>query len=429
MAVLGAMVGGISSTRVRHLEAPPFLGIPVGGGELEMHLRAVDDARRGAADEYQLWARLERVCGAFGCAGASARAFVRDDRLSGVLAGDRIRGKGTLEEGDGMLFLSLSGRHGSVLTEPRGHPVARVRRYLVDRFARRTAHWPRRVRGVFSALFAGDRSALPPSLERAMRGAGAAHILALSGMHLGILSAAVYGLVRKVLGVAPARVCVCVFAGVYLIFAGPRPSLVRAVIMLWIASATRARDRTINLSVILSLSFLVHALVLPADLMTLAFQLSFLSLLGLLILAAPVYGTLPARLPRIVKGGFAAGLAAQTATAPLVFITFGVMHPAGVLASILLTPVAVGIIAFGIIALVLEGIAPLVLPALVVATEVLYGIASVASALPSLERVITVVAFLWVIPCLLGLSALRYRWHRRRIRRALNGLQRLYSNR
>lgn len=429
MAILGALLGGISSIRVRPLEAAPFLGIPPGGGELEMGLRAEGDAAPGAADEYQLWARLERVCGAFGCADASARAFIRDHRLAGALNGDRITVLGTLEEGEGVVFLSASQEQGSVHMHPVDHPLSVVRRGLVDRFGQRTEHWPSRVRGVFSALFAGDRSALPPRLERAMREAGAAHILALSGMHLGILSAAVYGFTRKVFGVAPARLCVCVFAGVYLVFAGPRPSLVRAVIMLWIASLTRARDRNINLNVILSLSFLLHALMLPADLTTLAFQLSFLSLLGLLTLAAPVYEMLPVWLPRIVKGGVAAGLAAQTATAPLVFFTFEAMHPAGIFASILLTPVAVAVIAVGIIALLSPGFTPLLLPALVMSIEVLQQIALSASSLPSVESGLAVVVFLCVVPCLLGISALRYRWHRRRIRRALNGLQRFYSDR
>lgn len=426
-AAFGVVLGALCSTRVRHLEAPPFLGITVGGGELTMQLSAEADARLGVTDEYQLWGRLDRVCGALGCADASAQAFLRDNRLLGVLAGEQVTVRGTLERGDGIVFLRASGTPGSVRRKAGEHPVFEVRRGMVERFARRTAKWPVRVRGVFSALFSGDRSALPAGLEEAMRGAGAAHILALSGMHLGILSGAVYGITRRLLGVTPARLCVCVFAGAYLVFAGPRPSLVRAVIMLWIASLARARDRSINLSVVLSLSFLLHALVLPGDLLSLGFQLSFLSLLGLLLLAPAVYEMLPGRIPRVIKGGLAAGLAAQTATAPLVFATFTAMHPAGIVASILLTPVAVAIIALGVVALAIEGLAPLLLPALAISIEALNRGALAASALPSLYSARAIVAFFGVVPCLLGLYALRYRWRRRRIRRAIDGIQRLYS--
>ena len=426
--VCGVLSGAIASSRVRRYETPPHLGLeslqgPGSQSAVELSLRAEGDARRAATGEFQVWARVYWICNDNACASANARAFVRDRRLPPVLAGTPLRIVGTVEAGGDIVFVRAAGDAKAITVRDYERPsdlsgyVRAVRTATTGAFRRRVSHWPVKLRGVFSALFAGDRTDLPHTTERLMREAGAAHILALSGMHLGILAGSIYFISRRLMSPPSARVTVCVFALVYLGFAGFRPSLVRAVVMLCIATAIRARDGTVNLRIVLALSFLVHSLLIPRDLTSLAFGLSFLSLLGLVVLAGGIHSLLPRRIPRVVRGGIAAGLAAQTTTAPLVYSVFGVMHPAGILVSILLTPLAVIIIALGGGAFAAGPFSRPWLAALGSAIGLLENVARAGGRVPSIGTVGAISAFMLVIPVLLVVARVRYRLQLRRWRR------------
>ena len=424
----GILIGAVASARVRSHEAGPEFGIEQvqRTGEaptVQLALRAEDDARRAPTGEFQVWARVYWICRQDVCASANARAFVRDSRLPPLLAGTPFHVSGSLRSGEDVVFVRIDRRNESIAvadhTDSAGlsgfHRTART--VLTRAFRSRISHWPLETRGVFAALFAGDRIDLPHRTERLMRDAGAAHILALSGMHLGILAGSVFLLSKRLMSPPVARVTACVFALVYLGFAGLRPSLVRAVVMLCIGTAVRARDGIVHLRIVLALSFLVHSLLLPKDLTSLAFGLSFLSLSGLVLLAAGVHALLPAWLPKTFRAGIAAGLAAQTSTAPLVFSVFGVMHPAGILVSVLLTPIAVLVIALGGLAFLSGPFSGPWLAALSVVTGVLEQIARAGGRVPSLASAGGMVGFLCVVPLLLVIARVRYRWQLRRWRR------------
>ncbi len=61
------------------------------------------------------------------------------------------------------------------------------------------ARAPPRTSGLQSALLTGDRSAIPPDQERALREAGLAHLLAISGLHMGLLAGGSYFLMSFLL--------------------------------------------------------------------------------------------------------------------------------------------------------------------------------------------------------------------------------------
>ncbi len=418
--LLGVIAGGVASQRAGDRRAGPFIGLRPGDSSVQSELIATDDARSAATGEAQVWGRLERVCNEVGCVDSAGDAFVRDRRLEGTLSGDRITVRGRIAEGEGVFFLSPERGNGAVVVREGQRPVQRFRRTVVGAFSSAVEGWPTAERGVFSALFAGDRSALPATLERRMREAGASHILALSGMHLGILSAAVFSIARRLVRPGVASASVCLFAVGYLLFAGFRPSLVRAVIMLCVAAAIRRRDGSVQLPVVLALTFLLQQLLFPGDLRSLAFGLSFLSLLGLVFLAPALYYSVPPALPRVIRAGVAAGVAAQLATAPLVFSTFGAVHPAGVLASIALTPVAVAIIACGAGAIVAGPLSVAILPVLSGSVVLLDRIAFLAATAPSVTTAPHLVLFLLTAPCLLAACHLSYRIERLRWQRRFN---------
>ena len=416
-ASLGVIAGGFAGQRTGDPRAGSFIGIRTGMSSVRSELVATDDARAAATGEAQLWGRLIRVCTETGCAEAAGRVFVRDHRLEGALSGDRVVVRGRVDRGDGVFFLSPERGRGAIEVREGTRALLRLRRTVVRAFSSTISGWPAAERGVFAALFAGDRSALPATLERRMREAGASHILALSGMHLGIISAAVFAVARRLLRPGPASAAVCVFAVAYLVFAGFRPSLVRAVIMLCVAAAIRRRDGVVQLPVVLALTFLVQQLLFPDDLRSLAFGLSFLSLLGLVFLSPALYHSIPPIFPRVIRAGVAAGTAAQVSTAPLVFSSFGAVHPAGIVASIALTPVAVAIIACGAGAIVAGPVSVAILPVLSGSVALLDRLAAAAALAPSVTAAPHLALFLLTAPCLLAACHVSYRIERIRWRR------------
>lgn len=84
-------------------------------------------------------------------------------------------------------------------------------------------------RGLIPGLAMGDRSALPQSLNEAMRAASLSHLSAISGMHIAVLLAAVAVVVpgRGILRVG----AILSALGAIIVIAGPTPSVLRAVTM------------------------------------------------------------------------------------------------------------------------------------------------------------------------------------------------------
>lgn len=88
---------------------------------------------------------------------------------------------------------------------------------------------PPHTRGLIPGLAMGDRSALPHSLNEAMRVASLSHLSAISGMHIAVLLAAV-AVVVPGRGVLRVGAILCALS-VIVVLAGPTPSVLRAVTM------------------------------------------------------------------------------------------------------------------------------------------------------------------------------------------------------
>lgn len=98
-------------------------------------------------------------------------------------------------------------------------------------------NWPldEEVRSVVSALTIGDKSELTAELEEVYSAAGASHVLALSGLHIGILSGLLcvflYPLTYLRHGRRLLSVCVILLLWGFAYVSGLSASVVRAVVM------------------------------------------------------------------------------------------------------------------------------------------------------------------------------------------------------
>ena len=201
------------------------------------------------------------------------------------------------------------------------------------------------------ALTLGQREALGPDQE-AFRRAGLAHLLALSGLHVGIL-ALFLTLALYPLGRLRYPAVALVLLG-YLALVGPSPSLVRATLMalagllhLYLGRGRIEADSALALALAAQLTLAPHAV------HSLSFQLSYLAVLGMVVLLPPLAAATArlAAVPRYLAQALAATLAAQAAVAPLVLAAFHRLPLASPLANLLALPLTTVFVPLGFLKL------------------------------------------------------------------------------
>lgn len=192
--------------------------------------------------------------------------------------------------------------------------------------------------GFVRALLLGMKEDLQSRESLAFKNAGCSHVLALSGQHLSILASLVSLLLKKPLGKRPAAWFSLVFALLFVWVAGASPSLLRSLLMVLISALLDRLDRVQSGVSVLSLTFILALALDPAAARSLSFTLSYLAIFGLAVLSPAYEYSLGKRLWPWLARPLAAGLAAQTATIPLLAASFGLVQGAGLPASILSGP-------------------------------------------------------------------------------------------
>ncbi|MCF7994690.1 MAG: DNA internalization-related competence protein ComEC/Rec2 [Chromatiaceae bacterium] len=136
------------------------------------------------------------------------------------------------------------------------------------------------------ALVIGDRGALTPAQWSVFSRTGTSHLIAISGLHVGLVSAALFVLVRRLWVWAPglalrvaapraAAVAALLAALVYAALAGFSVSTQRALMMLAVVLLAMVAGRTLRASSALSLALAAVLLVDPAAVLDYGFWLSF----------------------------------------------------------------------------------------------------------------------------------------------------------
>lgn len=192
--------------------------------------------------------------------------------------------------------------------------------------------------GLVLALLDGERAFVDEGVKRAYANAGVSHLLALSGMHLGMIALLLLVFFKPLLGHKKALVVVLGFSFFYLFVAGASPSLMRSFIMMGFLCLFRLKGGGISMLLVLLLSLPLSLAIQPQSIQSPALILSYLALAGLLILDPLVQKWfLPFFPSRFVKG-ISASLSAQMATAWWTFPTFGFFSTGGIGAAFFLTP-------------------------------------------------------------------------------------------
>ena len=240
--------------------------------------------------------------------------------------------------------------------------------------------------GVQAALVLGSAVVpLPLAVRQAFRASGLSHALAASGFHLTVLLGAVMPIGR--LAPQPLRWALALGAmGVFLLLAGPQPSVVRAVLMGGLAFGLQECGRRQRPLGVLLLCCLLLLLGRPAWLLDVGFQLSVAATAGLMLTARPLERCLAGWVPAWAAAAIAVPLAASLWTLPLQLLHFGALPlyavPANLLVAPLLTPLTLGSMAMALCAVVLPPLLPLLAWPLLPLTRLLLWLVSLMASLP-----------------------------------------------
>jgi len=208
--------------------------------------------------------------------------------------------------------------------------------------------------GLALAMLVGIRDNLDSNLTVMYREAGLSYILALSGMHLAVLTALIAFLLRKPLGLKAAAITGSVIIILYCFIVGPMPSLNRAAIMylLGVVAVLGALPK-VSMS-ILALSFLIQIVFTPSSGNTISFILSYLAMLGILIVAKALVSLFSGKIPDFLLQPLAISCGAFLATAGVCSYTFGFLAPAGIIAGLIIVPATTIFMTGSILWLVLD---------------------------------------------------------------------------
>lgn len=130
--------------------------------------------------------------------------------------------------------------------------------------------------GIVQALTVGERSYLDDDVLNAYQNLGVVHLLAISGLHVGILTAGLfYAMIRLGITRENASILLLLFLPIYVILTGAAPSVLRAALMSGIYLAGSLFQQRVNSAGVICLSYIVLLLFNPYYLFEAGFQLSF----------------------------------------------------------------------------------------------------------------------------------------------------------
>ena len=197
---------------------------------------------------------------------------------------------------------------------------------------------------VIAAMTLGDKSAMTQELKEVYAINGASHVLALSGLHLGIiymiLSLMVVG--RRFRLVSQVLIVLSIWA--FVLMVGMSPSVVRSAVMISIYALLSLANRNRASLNALALAALIMLLISPDSLFDVGFQFSFLALLAILTIQPLMEGLVSVKylldrpLLRWLWGLVTVSLAAQIGVAPMIAYYFGRFSTYFILTNLLVVP-------------------------------------------------------------------------------------------
>ena len=236
-------------------------------------------------------------------------------------------------------YLQLNGVQGSIFLNPgewqiAGETIRGIRQHALNVRQRligvlESAGLEGNELGLASTLVLGYKNSIDAEVKQAYMNAGAMHVLAVSGMHVGIVCA-VLELLMMVLGGNIAfrfkRVVIILLLWVYAFVTGLSPSVLRATVMFTFVMIARLANRNISIYNSLAASAFLLLAYDPTLLFKAGFQLSYAAVIGIVFFQPRIVALLrinPRNKPlKYIWELTAVSIAAQISTLPFCLYYF-----------------------------------------------------------------------------------------------------------
>jgi len=161
-----------------------------------------------------------------------------------------------------------------LIVVPRNWIRSRINRFYSSKYS-----------GFLKAILLGEKSSLPPQLRQDFALSGLSHILAVSGLHTGVIALIFLTIFQIVFrNRTAARILTIIFLIYYMMLAHAVPSVQRAVIMISLMLLAKILQRRISTINILFAAAFIILVINPTQLFSIGFQLSFISVFAILVI-------------------------------------------------------------------------------------------------------------------------------------------------
>lgn len=258
------------------------------------------------------------------------------------------------------------------------------------------------VAGVAVALITGERQFLDRQTANVLRDAGLAHLLAISGLHMGLITGVAFFLLEFIFAATPgfalrwqprktAAVLAWITALSYLFISGAGISTIRAFVMVSVALMAVLTDRRVISLRSVAFAVVIILAISPQAVLSISFQMSFAATIGLVIFYDVVQGKLSNRkdlhgnsawiskVGRYAMATALTSLVAQLAIAPIALYHFQALSIIGVVANVLAIPLMAFIVmpaAFLALLALPIGLGPILLALMGFGLEVVIGLSA-----------------------------------------------------
>jgi competence protein ComEC len=216
---------------------------------------------------------------------------------------------------------------------------------------------------LLTGILLGNQDDIAPEITDAFNATGTSHIIAISGSNITIVAGLLLAIFGRLTDKRLAAILMLVGIGLYTIFVGASPSVVRAAVMGSLAIiAQRFGRRSDGLTALAASTWFMTALN-PGTLFDLGLILSVAATLGLILYTEPLTrftermisrlfaAETARRVVAIISDAVLITLAAQITTLPLIFLLFGRFSAISFLVNVLVIPAQPPIMSLGILAL------------------------------------------------------------------------------
>lgn len=225
--------------------------------------------------------------------------------------------------------------------------------------------FPEKQSGIILGVILGDKGSLDEHYYDLFQKMGIAHIFAVSGLHVGCILAAYFLASRflyfpKILNLVIAMLLLAFYS----LITGLSPSVIRASIMGLLVLCATNLLRYKDIYTIISTSALIILLLKPLALFSVSFQLSFITVWGL-VYFRPIAQEIFCHFPSKVQKTMSIPVAAQIASLPIVVYYFNLASFIAPLINVLIVGLVSLLVPFLIVTILLSFISPLLVSPLV----------------------------------------------------------------